>query len=83
MQITDQQKALKRDFIYNMLYSSRKKGLRHLFIFTINDLTQIFQPDWLNFCVLQQYFEVKRQRRSLLRGHGISINFVPLLIKSK
>ena len=40
----DQQKALKRDFIYNMIYSSRKKGFRHLFIFIIKYFTNTDVP---------------------------------------
>ena len=41
---TDQQKALKCDFIYNVICSSRKKGFRHLFIFTIKYLTNTDVP---------------------------------------
>ena len=40
----DQQKALKRDFIYNMIYCSRKKGLRHLFACAIKYLTNTDVP---------------------------------------
>ena len=38
----DQQRALKRDFVFNMIYSSREKCVRHLFIFTINYLTNTY-----------------------------------------
>ena len=53
-------KALKRDFIYNMIYSSRKKGLRRYKIFDKHRLAQ--------FSVLHQYFVVERHK-----GHYLEV----------
>ena len=65
-----QLKALKRGFIYNIIYmySSRKKSFRHLFIFTIKYLTNTDAPARLAhlFCVFRQYFEEERPKGNYL-----------------
>ena len=52
-----------------MIYSSRKKDFRHLFIYTIKYLTYTNVPVRLaHFCVLHQYYEVKRPK-----GHHLEV----------
>ena len=42
---------VQRDFIYDMINSSRKKGYRHLFILTIKYLTNTDIPARLSHCL--------------------------------
>ena len=67
--VIDQQMALKPEFIYNMIYSSTKRGFGHLFIITIQYLTNTDVLGQLaHFCILQQRFEVE-----ILRGYYLEV----------